>query len=123
MSRHEREESGRVRLSGGGWFYISALLNASTDVAAGADLGQPGARVHLEAIVVPLPHLPAGVPQLIHASLDALAVEVQHKEEDEADEAQDDSQEDVGGVQGQVGARRPLVAAQGQRAQIGRAHV
>lgn len=66
--------------------------------------------------MVALPHLPAGVPHVVDPLLDALAVEIKYKKEDEANKAQDDAQEDVGGLQGEVCPGAPLVAPQGQRA-------
>lgn len=66
--------------------------------------------------MVALPHLPAGVPHVVDALLDALAVEVKHKKEDEAYEAQDDPQEDVRGLQSEVCPRIPLLASQSQLA-------
>lgn len=61
----------------------------ASGVGACADLRQPGVRVDLEAVVVALPHLPAGVPHVVDPLLDALAVEIKYEEEDEAYKAQD----------------------------------
>lgn len=65
--------------------------------------------------MVAFPHLPAGVSHVVDALLDAFAVEVEYKEEDEADEAQDYTQEDIRGLQSEVCRSISLVASQSHR--------
>ena len=62
--------------------------------------------------MIPLPHLPAGVLQVVGALLDALAVQVKYKKKNETDEAQDYTQEDVRGLQSEVSPCPALMAPQ-----------
>lgn len=74
---------------------------------------EPWVRVDLITVVVPFPHLSAGVPHVIDALLDALAVQVEDEKEHKPDKAQHDAQEDIGRLEGQVRALAHPVTPQG----------
>lgn len=60
-----------------------------------AQVGQTGVRVYLVPVVVPLHVVPASIPDVVHPPLDAFSVQIEHQEENDADQCQHQPQEHV----------------------------
>ena len=60
-----------------------------------AQVGQTGVRVNLVPVVVPLHVVPTSVPDVVHPPLDAFSVQIEHQQENDADQRQHQPQEHV----------------------------
>ena len=68
-------------------------------VRVDAQVGQTWVGVYLVPVMVPFHVVPTSIPDVVHPFLNTLSVQIEHQQENDADQGQHQSKENIRGLQ------------------------